>query len=89
MVDTDASNEELAGIRWYEFGKVAITNLGACIGKEPIRHDGRHAWNASMAMDAQGNIGMGYSSMSGPNSSNTTYIGSYYTGREVQTHLEP
>ena len=35
--------------------------------------DGRHAFGASMAMDIQGNIGMGYSSMSSTESAHTYF----------------
>jgi hypothetical protein len=82
VVDTDGSSEELAGVRWYELRQTAegqpwtIYQEGTYIAPE-----GRHAWNASMIMDAQGNIGMGYTSMSGPSTPNTVRVGSYFTGQ--------
>ena len=84
VVDTDASAGELAGIRWYEFrqtvdgGPWSLEQEGTYTAP-----DGRHAWNGSMAMDNQGNIGMGYSSMAGPTTPNPTdfRVGAYYTGQ--------
>lgn len=82
VVDTDASSGELAGIRWYELrqpsggGAWTINQEGTYTAP-----DGRHAWMGSLAMDGLGNIGMGYTSMSGPNTPNTVYISSYFTGR--------
>lgn len=82
VVDTDASSEELAGVRWYEF-RQAGDNQPWSLYQEGTytAPNGRHAWNASMAMDGQGNIGMGYTSMSGPNTPSTVYVSSYFTGR--------
>jgi len=83
VVDVDGSSDKQAGVRWYELRQ---TTDGApwTIHQEGTytAPDNRHAWNASMIMDSQGNIGMGYSSMSSVNSSNSqVYAGSYYTGR--------
>ena len=83
VVDVDGSAAKQAGIRWYELRQ---TTDGApwTIHQEGTytAPDNRHAWNASMIMDVQGNIGMGYTSMSSPNSSDDqVYAGSYYTGR--------
>jgi len=82
VVDTDGSSEKVAGIRWYEFRQDG-DNQPWLLYQEGTytAPDGRHAWNASLAMDSQGNIGMGYTSMSGPNSSSTVQVSSYYTGR--------
>lgn len=83
VVDVDGSSIKQAGIRWYE-----LRQTGA--GQPWTVHqegtytapDNRHAWNASMIMDVQGNIGMGYTGMSSPNSTDTNVrVGSYYTGR--------
>ena len=85
VIDTDASEEgELAGIRWYEFrqaedaGPWSLEQEGTYIAP-----DGRHAWMGSMAMDNQGNIGMGYSSMAGPTTPNPSQfpVGAYFTGQ--------
>ena len=84
VVDVDATAGELAGVRWYEFrqtedgGPWSLQQEGTYTAP-----DGRHAWNASMAMDNQGNIGMGYSSMAGPTTPNPTNfrVGAYITGQ--------
>jgi len=89
VVDVDGSSTEQAGVRWYELRQ---TTGGAPweIFQEGTytAPDNRHAWNASMIMDVRGNIGMGYSSMSSANSSNSAVrVGSYYTGRFAQDSL--
>jgi subtilisin-like proprotein convertase family protein len=83
VVDVDGSAAKQAGIRWYEIRQTTdgepwtIHQEGTYTAP-----DERHAWNASMIMDVQGNIGMGYTSMSSPNSTDDqVYAGSYYTGR--------
>lgn len=82
VVDTDASNGELAGVRWYEFRQSGDNQPWSLYQEGTYTApDGRHAWNASMAMDGQGNIGMGYTSMSGPSTSTTVRVSSYFTGR--------
>ena len=61
VVDVEASNSiERAGIRWYEFRQT--TDGGPWSMEQEGTYtapDGRHAWMGSMAMDNQGNIGMG------------------------------
>lgn len=83
VVDVDGSSVEQAGVRWYELRQTAD-------GQPWVIHqegtytapDNRHAWNASLIMDVQGNIGMGYTGMSSANSSDSEIrLGSYYTGR--------
>ena len=82
VVDTDASSNKLAGVRWIEFRQNADNQPWSMYQEGTYTApDGRHAWNASLAMDAQGNIGMGYTSMSGPNSPSTVQVSSYFTGR--------
>ncbi len=84
VVDTDATGGELAGVRWFEIRQNgdgqpwSIFQEGTYTAPE-----GRHAWHASMIMDVQGNIGMGYTSMAGPDTPNPTSkkVSSYYTGR--------
>lgn len=82
VVDTDATAGELAGVRWFEFRQTA-DNAPWTLFQEGTytAPDGKHAWHASMIMDGAGNIGMGYTSMSGPSTPVTTRISSYYTGR--------
>ncbi|KAA1245068.1 T9SS type A sorting domain-containing protein [Aquimarina sp. RZ0] len=82
VVDTDAGSGELAGIRWVEFRQTDDNQPWSLYQEGTYTApDGRHAWHASMAMDAQGNIGMGYTSMSGPTTPSTVRVSSYYTGR--------
>lgn len=82
VVDTDASNGELAGVRWYELRQSGDNQTWTLYQEGTYTApDGRHAWHASLAMDGQGNIGMGYTSMSGPSTPSTVYISSYFTGR--------
>ena len=82
VVDTDATSGELAGVRWYEFRQSGDNQPWSLYQEGTYTApDGRHAWNASLAMDGQGNIGMGYTSMSGPSTPTTVHISSYFTGR--------
>jgi len=84
VVDTDASGGELAGIRWYEF-RQALDGAPWVMFQEGTYNapDGRHAWMGSMAMDGNGNIALGYTSMAGPTTENPTDfpVGAYFTGR--------
>ncbi|MBT8266389.1 MAG: T9SS type A sorting domain-containing protein [Bacteroidia bacterium] len=79
VVDADPGGGELAAVRWYEMRQTAdgqpwtIHQEGTYTAPE-----GRHAFAASMAMDAAGNIGMGYSSLDGVNDER---ISSRYTGQ--------
>ncbi len=82
VVDTDASSGELAGIRWFELRQNGDNQPWSIYQENTYTApDGRHAWHASMIMDGSGNIGMGYTSMSGPSTGSTVRISSYYTGR--------
>ncbi|MBK8492003.1 MAG: fibronectin type III domain-containing protein [Saprospirales bacterium] len=82
VVDTDASSGERAGVRWFEFRQSGDNQPWSLYQEGTYTApNGRHAWNASMAMDGQGNIGMGYTSMSGPTTPTTVRVSSYYTGR--------
>ncbi|MBT8272897.1 MAG: T9SS type A sorting domain-containing protein [Bacteroidia bacterium] len=82
VVDTDAGNGELAGVRWYEFRQSGDNQPWSLYQEGTYTAaNGKHAWNASLAMDASGNIGMGYTAMTGPSTGSTIYISSYYTGR--------
>ena len=70
--------ENLAAIRWYELRQEddgmpwSIFQEGTYSAPE-----GRHAWMGSMSMDLQGNIGLGYSSMSTSESVSLRYTGRY------------
>ena len=80
VVDVGAGQ---AAVRWYEL-RQSGDNQPWTVFQEGTyaAPDNRHAWNASMVMDLQGNIGMGYTGMSSPNSiDGNVRVGSYYTGR--------
>ncbi len=79
VVDVGTGGAEIAAVRWYELRQTA-DNQPWTIHQEGtyVAPEGRHAWNASMAMDANGNIGMGYTSMGGTNNES---ISSRYTGQ--------
>lgn len=82
VVDADASNGELAAVRWMEFRQTSDGQPWSLYQEGTYAApDNRHAWNASLIMDGSGNIGMGYTSMSTPSSSATVQVSSYYTGR--------
>ncbi len=82
VVDTDATGGELAGVRWFELRQDADGEPWSLYQEGTYTApEGRHAWHASMMMDMFGNIGMGYSSMSGPTTTETVRVSSYYTGR--------
>lgn len=78
VVDTDPTGGELAGVRWYELRQSAdgqpweIYQEGTYISP----NNNKDAFAASMAMDGQGNIGMGYTTVS-----INEKIAIYYTGR--------
>jgi hypothetical protein len=77
VVDTDGS-DELAGIRWYELRQDnagdpwTVYQEGTYVS--PLND--KHAFSGSMVMDGQGNIGMGYTTVS-----ETEKIAINYTGR--------
>jgi len=84
VVDTDASSGEQAGVRWFELRQPGDSQPWSIHQEGTYTSpDGKHAWHASMMMDVQGNIGMGYTAMAGPNTPNPTSkrVSSYYTGR--------
>lgn len=64
-----------AGIRWWEIRR---TNGAYSLFQEGtyVKGDGVHRWMGSIAMDKQGNMGLGYSV-----AGNTTFPGIRYTGR--------
>ncbi len=90
VVDTDASSGELAGVRWFELRQDGDGQPWTIYQEGTYTApDGKHAWHASMMMDLQGNIGMGYTAMAGPTTPNpsTKRISSYYTGRYANDPL--
>jgi len=88
VVDTDGSAEELAGIRWIELRQSADGQPWSLFQEGTYTSpDGKHAWSGSIMMDKQGNMGMGYTAMSGPTTSSTVRVSSYYTGRYANDPL--
>lgn len=83
VVDVDGSAAEQAGVRWYELRQTSAGQPWTVHQEGTYTApDNRHAWNASMIMDVQGNIGIGYSGMSSANSTDANVrVGSYYSGR--------
>jgi hypothetical protein len=78
VVDTDAGSGELAGIRWYELRQTSDGQPWTIFqeGTYTSPFGGKHAFSGSMAINADGDIGMGYTTVS-----NTESIAIYYTGR--------
>lgn len=82
VVDTDAGGGELAGIRWMELRQANDTAAWTLYQEGTYTApDGRHAWHGSMIMNDNGDIALGYTSMSGPTTPGTVRVSSYYTGR--------
>jgi subtilisin-like proprotein convertase family protein len=88
VVDTDATTGEMAGIRWIELRQSADGQPWSLYQEGTYTApDGKHAWSGSIMMDGQGNMGMGYTAMSGPTTSSTVRVSSYYTGRYANDPL--
>ena len=79
VVNTTGSNSnELAGIRWYELRQDNQGDLWTVFQEGTYTApDARHAFMGSMIMDSQGNIAMGYSSMSSSDNISSNYTGRY------------
>lgn len=81
VVDVDASSGKKAGIRWFELRQSGDGQPWSIYQEGTYTSpDNKHAWHASLIMDNQGNIGMGYSGMGG---TNNQFVSSYYTGRKA------
>ena len=81
-VDIDAGVGKLAGIRWVELRQTADNQPWSLYQEGTYSApDGRHAWCGSMGIDMSGNIALGYTSMSGPTTSETIRVSAYYSGR--------
>ena len=71
---TDASGVDHASMRWYE-----LQNTGAgwsLAQQSTFAPDAEHRWMGSIALDASGNVGLGYTT-----SSNATFPSLNYSGR--------
>jgi hypothetical protein len=84
VVDTEPGSGELAGIRWYELRQGADGEPWAIYqeGTYVSPYNNKDAFSGSMAMDAMGNIGMGYTTVS-----SQERIAIYYTGRYASDPL--
>lgn len=88
VVDADATTGEKAGIRWIELRQSGDGQPWSLYQEGTYTApDGKHAWSGSIMMDGQGNMGMGYTAMSGPTTSSTVRVSSYYTGRYANDPL--
>jgi hypothetical protein len=85
VIDIDPTGGEQAAIRWYEFRRDTPTDPWVMEQEGTFADpDGRHFWHGSMIMDAQGNIGMGFSVLGNTSTENgleDEFVSSYYTGR--------
>ena len=71
----DASGTDHAGMRWYE-----LRNSGSSWGlvqSSTFAPDSDHRWMGSIAMDASGNIGLGYTTASATTFPSLNYAGRY------------
>ncbi|SEK86870.1 Por secretion system C-terminal sorting domain-containing protein [Aquimarina amphilecti] len=83
-IDDRANSDNIAAIRWYELRQAGDGQPWTVYQEGTYESpDGKSAWCASMAMDAFGNIGMGYTTM-GTTANNATadsFASIRYTGR--------
>ncbi len=85
VVDVDGSATSQAGIRWYEIRQDGDGQPWSIYQEGTYTApDNRHAWNASMIMDSEGNIGMGYSTMTSANSTGTAGNDPVFGGGDVR-----
>ena len=84
----DPSIGKQAAIRWYEFRRNSPTDPWMMEQEGTFSDpDGRHFWNASMIMDTQGNIGMGFSVLGNVATGNGTadeFVSSYFHRQVMQ-----
>lgn len=79
-IDVDGSTVKKAGIRWYELRQDADGEPWTLYQEGTYTApNGKNAFVGSMAMDSQGNIGMGYTSMSTSENIAINYTGRYAT----------
>jgi hypothetical protein len=77
-VDVDGSTAKRAGIRWYELRQTDDGEPWTIFQEGTYTAPGNaNAFVGSMAMDSQGNIGMGYTSMSTSAPISINYTGRY------------
>jgi hypothetical protein len=89
VVDVLSGSAEQAAVRWYELRQDADGEPWVIYQEGTYTAPaGRHAFGASMAMDLQGNIGMGYSSMNSTNPITLRYTGRYANDPSGQMTIE-
>ena len=89
VVDVLSGNDEQAAVRWYELRQDADGEPWVIYQEGTYTAPaGRHAFGASMAMDGQGNIGMGYTSMNSTNPITLRYTGRYANDPSGQMTIE-
>ncbi|MFM1931237.1 MAG: hypothetical protein RL226_540, partial [Bacteroidota bacterium] len=81
VTDVDNGNN-LSGIRWVEFRKSGAGNWSLYQEGTYAPNDGKDRYMGSIAIDEDGNIGLGYSI-----SSEDMYVGLRYTGRYASDPL--
>lgn len=85
VVNTQTAPLKKAGVRWFELRQSADGQPWSIFQEGTYTAPtNKHAWNASMGIDIQGNIGMGYSSLGGTTNQK---VGSCYTGRYANDPL--
>lgn len=82
LVNANTQAEIIGGIRWMEFRRLPGEDWQMYQEGTFSPDDGLHRFNASMAMDGKGNIGMAYN-VTSPNS----FVGLRYTGRRSSDPL--
>jgi hypothetical protein len=83
VVNHSVTNGSSAGVRWYELrGPFSSTNPPTVYQQGTFAPDSDYRWMGSMAMDKNGDIGLGYST-----SSSSTYPAVRFTGRTTSYPL--
>jgi len=88
VVDTDAGNNKVAGIRWIELRQSGDNQPWSLYQEGTYTSpDGKHAWNGGISINSEGSIGLAYSSLSGPNSTSDMFVSLFFTGRVASDPL--
>lgn len=90
VVDTDGSGAELAGIRWFELRQDTDSDPWIIYqeGTYISPNNNKHAFSGSMVMDGQGNIGMGYTTVSSSERIAINFTGRYASDPLGQMTIE-
>ncbi|MBK6344128.1 MAG: hypothetical protein IPF41_16540 [Flavobacteriales bacterium] len=79
---TDVTQTDRAGVRWYELRRTALANPWAIHQQGTYSPDAANRWMSSIAINANGDIGLAYNV-----SSSTVYPSIRYTGRYASDPL--